>query len=67
MGTQCGVLPSSLTNTGGRGSNHVILHHGFSTVITFDLLIFHCSTILVEPGCDAGITVYGDIRIQVGL
>ena len=38
---------------------HVICCHG-------NFLLSVYSTILVEPGCHASITQYGDVRIQVG-
>ena len=45
----------------------VLITSRVSTVHYIIDLIVPCSTILVEPGCGASITVYGDIRIQVGL
>lgn len=30
------------------------------------LAMYVCSTILIEPGCTATITKYGDVQIQIG-
>lgn len=64
MDTLCRDPPSSLTNTGGCGIDHMIYH---VTLMVICMVLSIHSTILVEPGCNANITLYGDIRIQVGL
>jgi len=63
MDTLCRDPPSSLTNTGGCGIDHMIYHVTFMVIC---MVLSTHSTILVEPGCNANITLYGDIRIQVG-
>lgn len=64
MDTLCRDPPSSLTDTGGCGIDHMLYH---VTVMVICMVLSIHSTILVEPGCNANITLYGDIRIQVGL
>ena len=60
MDTLSVAQPSSLTNTGGH--DHMTGH-----MINIDQSdeLDVCSTILVEPGCSAQLTKYGDVVIKV--